>query len=258
MNIFSVIILAIVEGITEFLPVSSTGHLILISKLLGIPQTEFLKSFEISIQLGAILSVVILYWRQLATDLRTLKKIAAAFVPTGVIGLLFYRLVKTFLLGNSSVVLWSLLLGGIFIIIFELSYRKKDSSVDEINSVSYRQALLIGIFQSLAIIPGVSRSAATIIGGLMLGLKRKTIVEFSFLLAVPTMVCATGLDLAKTAHSFTFVQFKYLFIGFTISFIAALLAIKFLLSFIRNNGFILFGVYRIILALLLWSIFRIL
>ena len=253
MNILSASILGIIEGITEFLPISSTGHLILASSLLRMQQSEFLKTFEISIQLGAILAVVVLYWRWLARDLRTLKKIAVAFVPTGVIGLIFYRIIKTFLLGNSSVVLWSLLLGGIFIIIFELYHRNKDGSIDRMYLISYRQAFLIGVFQSLAVVPGVSRSAATIIGGLMLGLKRKTIVEFSFLLAVPTMACATGLDLARTAFSFTPEQFKYLFFGFALSFVAALAAIKFLLSFIKNNSFMLFGIYRIILALLLWK-----
>jgi undecaprenyl-diphosphatase len=256
MSLFVVAILAIVEGITEFLPVSSTGHLILTSRLLCIPQTEFLKSFEISIQLGAILSVVVLYWRMIATDFKALKKIAVAFIPTGIIGLLLYKVVKTFLLGNSSVVLWSLFLGGIFIIVFELFYREKDGSVGEMGSVSYRQAFLIGVFQSLAIVPGVSRSAATIIGGLILGLKRKTIVEFSFLLAVPTMACAVGLDLIKSGSSFTPEQFKYLSIGFILSFVTAMLAIKFLLSFIRKNSFMLFGIYRILLALLLWRFLR--
>lgn len=252
MSILIIAILAIVEGITEFLPVSSTGHLILTSRLLCIPQTEFLKSFEISIQLGAILSVVVLYWRMIITDFKTLKKIAVAFIPTGIIGLLLYKLVKTFLLGNSSVVLWSLFLGGIFIIVFELFHREKDNSAGEMGSVSYRQAFLIGVFQSLAIVPGVSRSAATIIGGLMLGLKRRTIVEFSFLLAVPTMAAAVGLDLIKSGSSFTPQQFGYLSIGFILSFVTAMLAIKFFLSFIRKNSFMLFGIYRVLLALLLW------
>jgi undecaprenyl-diphosphatase len=250
MNFLNVIILGIIEGFTEFLPVSSTGHLILTSRLLAIPQTEFLKSFEISIQLGAILSVVVLYWRVLATDLRTLKKITVAFIPTAAIGLLFYRIVKTFLLGNSSVVLWSLLLGGIFIIIFELFYRQKGNPASDISSISYPQALLIGLFQSFAIVPGVSRSAATIIGGLSLGLKRRTIVEFSFLLAVPTMLAATGLDLAKNIKSFSAPQFGFLAVGFFTSFLVAALSIKFLLIFIKNNNFIPFGVYRILLALL--------
>ena len=250
MNLFTVLIMGIVEGITEFLPISSTGHLILTSRLLAIPQTEFLKSFEITIQLGAILSVVVLYWRLLATDLKALKRVAVAFVPTGVIGLIFYHVVKSFLLGNSSVVIWSLFFGGIFIIIFELFYRQKNDSVSDISSITYPQALLIGVFQSIAIIPGVSRAAATIIGGLFLGLKRKAIVEFSFILAVPTMLAATGLDLLKNSSSFSSGQFGYLAVGFLVSFIVAILSIKFLLVFIKNHNFIPFGAYRIILALL--------
>ena len=161
-------------------------------------------------------------------------------------------MIKKFLLGNSSVVLWSLFLGGVFIVVFESLYRNREGSVKEMGAISYRQAFLIGVFQSLAIVPGVSRSAATILGGLMLGLKRKTIVEFSFLLAVPTLACAAGLDLAKNASSFTPDQFHHLFIGFLLSFAAALFAIKFLLSFIRHNRFTPFGIYRILLALFLW------
>lgn len=250
MDLFNVIILGIVEGITEFLPVSSTGHLILTSSILKIPQSEFLKTFEIAIQLGAIVSVVVLYWKSLLLDKEMIKKIIAAFVPTALIGLILYKFVKSFLLGSKTVVIWSLLVGGIFIVVFELLYKRKPAR-KEVGSIviSYKQAVLIGLAQAVSIIPGVSRSAATIIGGLALGLSRKTIVEFSFLLAVPTMTAAVALDLLKTAGSFTSTQFGYLIAGFIVSFIAAMLAIKFLLSFIKNNNFIIFGIYRIILAL---------
>jgi len=198
MNFLDVIILGIVEGITEFLPISSTGHLILASHLLGLNQTGFLKSFEIAIQLGAILSVVVLYGRSLLINAAVLKRVFVAFAPTAIFGLVFYNTIKKSLLGDSNVVLWSLFLGGIFLIIFEIVHREKDAQ-EEIISITYPQALLIGVFQSVAMIPGVSRSAATIVGGLMIGLKRKTIVEFSFLLAVPTMGAATALDLMKNA-----------------------------------------------------------
>lgn len=254
MNLLDVIILGVVEGITEFLPVSSTGHMILTSKLLGLSPTEFLKSFEIAIQLGAILSVVFLYRKQLTRDMETLKRVAVAFLPTAIIGFLFYKLIKNFLLSNSSVVLWSLLSGGIFIIIFELLHKEKKWTVNNLSSISFKQALIIGVCQSLAVVPGVSRSAATIIGGLLLGVERKTIVEFSFLLAVPTMACATGLDLLKSSGSFNSTQVGYLAVGFVISFVTALAAIKFLLAFIKNNNFIPFGIYRILLALALWRI----
>lgn len=255
MNLVTAVIFGIVEGITEFLPISSTGHLIITANLLKTPQTEFLKSFEIAIQLGAILSVVVLYWKSFLVKFSVLKKITAAFIPTAIIGLLLYKILKSFLLENSSIVLWSLLTGGIFIIIFEILYRQKESAIEDISSISYPKAFLIGIFQSIAIIPGVSRSAATIIGGLFLGLKRKTIVEFSFLLAVPTMLAATVFDLTKSAGKFDSGQFIYLIVGFIVAFVTALLAIKFFLYFIKNHNFIPFAVYRIILAILLLVFF---
>ena len=250
MNILHAVIFGIVEGITEFLPISSTGHLILTAQILKVSQTNFVKSFEIAIQLGAIFSVVALYFKSLLLDLKIMKKLAAAFIPTMIIGLIFYKLVKRFLLGNSHVVIWSLLLGGIFIIVFELLHREKAGAIDDVASISYTQAVLIGLFQSIAVIPGVSRSAATIIGGLLLGLRRKQIVEFSFLLAVPTMLAATVFDLSKNCNTFTHNQFIFLLTGFITSFVVALMAIKFLLAFIRNNSFIAFGVYRILIALL--------
>lgn len=252
MNLFHAVILGIVEGVSEFLPISSTGHLILTAQILRIPQTDFVKSFEIAIQLGAIFSVVVLYFKSLLMDWRTIKKIFAAFLPTAVIGFVLYKVVKRYLLGNAQVVLWSLLAGGIFLIIFELFHREKEDARGDIASMSYGQAVLIGVFQAVAIIPGVSRSAATIIGGLLLGLKRKTIVEFSFLLAAPTMLAAAALDLAKNARAFSAGQAVFLLAGFVTSFIVALLAVKFLLAFIQKHSFIAFGVYRIALALAFW------
>jgi undecaprenyl-diphosphatase len=252
MNLLTAVILGIVEGITEFLPISSTGHLILTSSLLQITQSEFLKSFEIAIQLGAILSVVVLYWKSLIFDGEKLCKIFTAFIPTAVIGFVFYKILKTYLLGSKSIVLWALFTGGIAIIALEYFYSKKKHGEEKKNTITYKQAVLVGVFQSLAIVPGVSRSAATIMGGLMLGINRKTIVEFSFLLAIPTMMAAVGYDLIKTAVSFTGTQFIYLLIGFIISFLTAMAAVKFLLSFIKRNNFIGFGFYRIILSALLW------
>jgi undecaprenyl-diphosphatase len=166
-----------------------------------------------------------------------------------VLGLVFYKLVKRYLLGNSSVVVWSLLIGGIVLIVFELLHHEKPESDGNIGAISYKQAFFIGLFQSIAMIPGVSRSAATIIGGLSLGLDRKTIVEFSFLLAVPTMLAATALDLYKNAGAFTQDQFMLLLAGFVTSFVVALMAVKLLLVFIRKHSFIPFGIYRILLAL---------
>jgi undecaprenyl-diphosphatase len=255
MSIFQVLIMGIVEGVTEFLPISSTGHLILTAKLFNLGQSEFMKSFEIFIQLGAILAVVVIYWRQLAGGSRIWKQLLAAFIPTALAGALLYKIIKGYLLGSNAVVLWSLFIGGAVLIIFELLHWHKEETA-ELEDISYRQALAIGLFQSLAIVPGVSRAAATIIGGLAIGLKRKTIVEFSFLLAVPTMLAATALDLFKSAHAFKAEQFTYLGLGFLISFLVAVAAIKFLLIFIKRHSFVSFGVYRIIIALAFWFIIK--
>lgn len=254
MDLVQTLIMALVEGITEFLPISSTGHLILTARALGLTQTDFLKTFEITIQFGAILSVVVLYWRQLLVDRNVIKRVIVSFLPTAVLGLAFYHILKTYLLASYSVVLWSLLLGGIALILFELLHKEKEEALEDLGQIPYGTAVLIGIFQAIAIIPGVSRSAATIVGGLILGLKRKTIVEFSFLLAVPTMLAATGFDLVKSAGAFSSHQLTYLSIGFVFSFLSALAGVKFLLRFIRNHTFVSFGIYRIILAIAYWML----
>ena len=257
MDLLSAVILGIVEGVSEFLPISSTGHLILTAQAMRLEQSDFLKSFEIAIQLGAILAVVALYGKRLSLDLKILRRVTAAFIPTAVIGFFLYKAIKNVFFNSNQLILWSLLLGGIFLIVFELLHREKKEALDEISLISYPQAFIIGIFQSIAVIPGVSRAAATIIGGLILGLKRKTIVEFSFLLAVPTMGAAVALDLIKSAQTFKPGDFLSLSVGFLVSFIVALLSIKCLLGFIKNHSFISFGIYRIILALLFLFIFKV-
>lgn len=254
MSTLQIFIFGAVEGITEFLPVSSTGHLILTARLLEFQQTEFMKSFEIAIQLGAILAVAVLYYKTLLKGFLIWKRLVVAFLPTALLGLTFYRLIKRFLLGSETVVLWSLLLGGVFLIAFELFYKEKEGASDSVEGVSYKQSFLIGLFQSIAMVPGVSRSAATIVGGLSLGLKRKTIVEFSFLLAIPTMLAATALDLGRNIRSFTTDQLFTLGMGFIVSLIVAVVAIRFLLFFIRKHNFIIFGIYRIAAALFFWYI----
>ena len=251
MTTLQAIILGIVEGVTEFLPISSTGHLILASKLFGIADALFTKSFEIAIQFGAILAVVALYWKKVFSNKDLWKKVLVAFIPTAILGFLFYRILKEFLLSSSAIVLWSLFLGGIFLILFEIWHEKQNKD-HHTEDISYRKSFLIGIFQAFAIIPGVSRSGATIIGGLAMGIKRQTIIEFSFLLAVPTMAAATGYDLLKSAHDFSFDQLGILALGFFVSFAVAILSIKWLLNFIKNHTFISFGVYRIIVAVLFW------
>lgn len=250
MSILDVFILSLVEGITEFLPISSTGHLNLASTLLGIEKNEFFTSFEIYIQLGAVLAVCALYWKMIVAKPEILKKIIAGFIPTAIIGLVLYKFIKHFLLGNDIITLIALLTGGIALIILELLHKEKDYHVEQISAVSYTNAILIGIAQSLAIIPGISRSAATIFAGLFLGIKRRTATEFSFLLATPTMLAATVLDLKES--SFTFSSFEWLLIaiGFIVSFITAFFAMKWLLQYIQTHTFIPFGIYRIILTLL--------
>ena len=253
MDIIQSIILGIVEGLTEFLPISSTAHLIITAKLLAISQTEFAKSFTIAIQLGAILAVVFLYWKRFLKNWDYLKKIIVAFLPTAVAGFIFYQVIKSFLMESFLVIALALLIGGIIIIIFEAGKGKRTADNGS-DLITYRKAFLIGLCQSVAIIPGVSRAAATIIGGLSLKLSRRAIVEFSFLLAVPTMLAATGYDLIKTGFSFSCQELGALLIGFFISFFAALAGVKFFLKFITKYNFFYFGVYRIILGLgiLVW------
>jgi undecaprenyl-diphosphatase len=252
LSALNALILGIVEGITEYLPVSSTAHMILAARALGLEETEFLKSFQIIIQFGAILAVVVLYWSKF-WNLEVFKRLVVAFFPTGVIGLTVYKVLKTYLLGNMTVVLWSLLLGGIALIAFERWKVHVETEAD-FSEITYKKALLIGLFQSVAIIPGVSRSAATIVGGSLIGISKRTIVEFSFMLAVPTMLAASGLELLKN-HSALSGHLGALGIGLIVSFGTAIAAIKSFLTFLKKRDFTAFGWYRIVLAVAFYLIF---
>jgi undecaprenyl-diphosphatase len=254
MNILQALILSIVEGISEFLPISSTGHLILAADILKVAQTSFVKDFEIIIQLGAILAIVVLYWNTLFKSIAVWKRIIVAFIPTGIIGLLLFKIVKDYLLGNLYITLVSLLVGGIALIALELIYKEKEYHIDNIAKMSLSKAFVIGLFQSIAIIPGVSRSAATIIGALFLGTKRKAAAEFSFILAVPTMLAATSLDLIKTNFSYSLSEWMILAVGFFGAFVVALVSVKLFLRYVQHNNFIIFGVYRVIAAILFFLI----
>ena len=249
MNFLDVIILGIVEGATEFLPVSSTGHVILVSKLLGIESSTFSTTFTIAVQLGAILAVLLLYWRSFLNQ-EVLKRVLVAFLPTAVIGFTLYPLIKAYLLTNPYIVVTALFLGGIALIVFELFHREQEGGAGTPADITYRQALTIGLAQSVAIVPGVSRSAASIVGGLALGIRRVAIVEFSFLLAVPTMAAATGLDLLKSYGTISSGDYKLLLVGMLVSFSVALLALKTLRADVAKYTFIPFGIYRIGIALL--------
>lgn len=254
MNILQALILSVVEGISEFLPISSTGHMILAADILKVAQTGFVKDFEIIIQLGAILAIVVLYWNTLFKSVEVWKRIIVAFIPTGIIGLLLFKIVKDYLLGNLYITLVSLLVGGVALIALELIYKEKEYHIDNIAKMSLSKAFVIGLFQSIAIIPGVSRSAATIIGALFLGTKRKAAAEFSFILAVPTMLAATSLDLIKTNFSYTLNEWVLLAVGFCGAFAVALVSVKLFLRYVQHNNFIIFGVYRVIAAILFFLI----
>ena len=242
-------LLGIVEGLTEFLPVSSTGHLILTAHILGVPQDEFTKSFEIAIQLGSILAVIFVFLERFIKDLETWKRITLAFLPTGAVGFLLYKLIKGYLIGNDLVVVINLFLGGIVLILAD-RYCERFCYLRDIDELPLGKAVIIGLFQSLAVVPGVSRSGATIIGGMLMGLSRKSSAEFSFILAVPTMLSATAYDLLKTGPSFDQSQWSLLGIGFATAFITAFLTVKLFLKFLNSHGFTIFGIYRMAVAVL--------
>ena len=249
MDFFQTLILSVVEGLTEFLPVSSTGHLILASDLLNIEQTDFVKSFEIYIQLGAILSVLFLYIKEIKRK-EVIFPTLVAFAPTAIIGFLLYGTVKNFLLGNSLITVAALFWGGIFIILIEYFYKEKEHHVEKIEKISIKNSFIIGLFQATSVVPGVSRAAATIIGARLLGVKRKTAAEFSFILALPTMLSAVSFDLIKTNFSYSPEELLIIVLGFVSSFVVAAFAIKFLVGYLQNHSFIVFGIYRIILSIL--------
>lgn len=250
MQIFQALILSLVEGITEFLPISSTGHLILASQLLGIEQTEFVKSFEIIIQFGAILSVVFLYFQRLINNIKFWPKIIAAFIPTGLLGFVGYKIVKTYLIGNSWIVVASLFLGGLAMLFLENYFEKKSATEQKtMEDLSTKNAVLIGTLQNVSVIPGVSRSMSTIFAGLAQGLSRTAAVEFSFILAIPTMAAATGYDLLKSSFAFSSQELTVLAIGFFGAFVSAFVAVKYLLKFVEKHSFRAFAYYRIILAI---------
>lgn len=252
MDLLTTITLGIIEGVTEFLPISSTGHLILASDFLKIPQSEFIKDFTVIIQLGAILAIVTLYIDKLLKSKLLWRKILTAFIPTAIIGFLLFSFIKSYLLGNSYVTLIALVAGGVVLIVLELLYKEKEHHIDSVENISYKNSFLIGLAQSIAVIPGVSRSAATIISALFLGTKRKAAAEFSFLLAVPTMLAATTLDLYKTSFNFSSNEWVMLAVGFVTSFITAIIVVKWFLGYIQKHTFIPFGIYRIVLGALFW------
>lgn len=252
MNTIQAIILAIIEGITEFLPVSSTGHLIIASSYFGIEHDEFTKLFTIVIQLGAILSVVVLYFKRFFQTLDFYFKLLIAFIPAVVFGLLFSKKIDA-LLESPITVAVTLLIGGILLLKVD-DWFTNSEEIQTSNEISYLQAFKIGLFQCLAMVPGVSRSGASIVGGMSQKLSRTTAAEFSFFLAVPTMLGATVkkcYDYYKDGFVLTHDQINFLIIGNIVAFIVALLAIKSFIDFLTKHGFKVFGYYRIAAGIIL-------
>ena len=279
MTLLQTIIIAIVEGLTEFLPVSSTGHMLIAENLLGVQNSDFVRAFTVIIQFGAILSVVVLYWNRFfrlnqspapagSTCLQSLKHkfnfywlLLVAFIPTAVIGFLIKKPVVDRLL-NPEVAIWvvpvTLILGGIFMLFCDAIFNK---GRDE-NEITEKRAFWIGVIQSVSMIPGVSRSMATIVGGMSQKLTRKRAAEFSFFLAVPTMAAATGLDLLQLfigdqsvgGSWATSENLMLLLVGSVVAFLVALLAMKWFVSFLTKYGFKLFGWYRIIIGTIILAL----
>ena len=249
MGILEAVIIAIIEGLTEFLPVSSTGHMILASALMDIHEDDFVKSFEIAIQLGAILAIVLLYAKRFLQGINIYIKLTAAFIPTAIIGFLAYETIKAYLF-NPIVVATSLIVGGVVLIFIDKRVVSRESKVEDLENITLKNAFFIGLIQCVSMIPGVSRAAATIVGGVYNGLDKKQATEFSFLLAVPTMFAATGYDLLKTPVVFTEHQMILLGIGLAVAFVTALVAVKIFIKIVENYGFNYFGYYRILIGVL--------
>jgi undecaprenyl-diphosphatase len=262
MSILHAIILAIIEGLTEFLPVSSTGHMIIGSSLMGIASNPFTKMFTVAIQLGAIVSVVVLYWKRFIPAEKTLPqiiefylKLFVAFLPAAAIGFLLDDYIDA-LLERVDVVGYMLILGGIFFLFVDNIFEKNEANIAQ--DISYPSALKVGFFQTIAMIPGVSRSAATIIGGLTQNLNKKSAAEFSFFLAVPTMFAATLYKMYSFYHdggSFGSNEITVLVIGNVVAFIVALIAIKSFITFLTRHGFKIFGYYRIVVGAIILSLY---
>lgn len=252
MNLLNALILGLVEGVTEFLPISSTAHLIISSKLLNIPQTEFQKFFEVFIQSGAILAVVFIYWRTILENRSLLINIVLSFIPTAIVGLLLHKVIKGVFFESFTIIGVSLFIVGLFFIVYEYLLKKKIVKTEKkIIQMTIIQALLIGFGQSLAVVPGVSRAGAVILVMMILGFNREESALYSFVLAVPTLLAASAFDFLKTDPQIIFTGNNPLFllIGLLTSFFSALIAIKWFIKFLQKNTLTYFGVYRIVLSL---------
>lgn len=254
MSILESMIIGLVEGLTEFLPVSSTGHMILANWLMSLENSEFEKTFMVVIQLGAILAIVLLYAKRFLTSFTIYLKLLIAFIPTGIVGLLTYKTIKYYLF-SPLVVAVSLILGGVILILLDRWVETKESAWEDVEKISYKNAFFIGLIQCFSMVPGISRAAATIIGGVFNGFNKKQAAEFSFLLAVPTMLAASGYDLLKTEMEFSRQNVLILLLGSVVAFASAWLAVKLFLKIISRFGFRHFGYYRIAIGFIFLILF---
>lgn len=253
MDIFQAIIIGIIEGFTEFLPISSTGHMIVASELLGVSQDALTKAYEVIIQFAAILAVMLIYREKITFKKIDLwQKLFVAFLPLAIVGFIFKDQIKA--LFTVEIVAWMFIIGGLVFLVVEYFYEEKEFHVHDVEKTSYKQAFWVGIAQVFALIPGVSRAGATIIGGLLVGLDRKASAEFSFLLAIPVMAAVSGYDLLKYYEEFAEANWGAFIAGFIAAFIVAYLTIKLFLAFIQRFTFVAFGIYRIIFGVILLMI----
>lgn len=254
MTIVHALILGLVEGLTEFLPVSSTAHLILTSKLLHLPNSEFIKFFEVFIQSGAILAVLMIYAKFLLGHKNYLKNIFLSFVPTAIVGFLLHKIIKNIFFDSMPLIIFALFSVGVIFIITEYFVKKGSITLTKsAGNLTIPQALFIGLIQSLAVIPGVSRAGAVILAMMFLGYKREDAAIYSFLLAVPTILAASIFDLSKTNLNLLLNTFnlQLIAVGFVTSFLIATTSIKWLIKYLQKNTLTIFGVYRIILSLVI-------
>ncbi len=248
MTIFDSVILGIVEGLTEFLPVSSTAHLVLAGQLLHVKQDNFKTAYDIIIQIAPIFSVMIIFKERLVQSLDIWYKLIVAFIPTGIVGLLFHKQIEAMFSTNSTVAL--MIITGIAFLAIEFFYKERDHDIKLLENVTYMQALKVGLFQVLSLIPGVSRSGSTILGAMLIGLRRDVAMIFSFLLAIPTMGAASGYMLLKEYQNLSFNHMEILLVGFVVSFIVGWLAVKWFLAIVSKYNFTPFGIYLIVSGLL--------
>ena len=250
MDIIQAIIIGIIEGFTEFLPISSTGHMIVASEFLGVSQDSLTKAYEVIIQFAAILAVMLIYKEKITfKEIDLWQKLFVAFLPLAIVGYIFKDQIKT--LFTVETVAWMFIIGGFIFLIVEYFYEEKKAHVTHVEKVNYKQALWVGIAQIFSLVPGTSRAGATIIGGLLVGLDRKTSMEFSFLLAIPVMAAVTGYDLLKHYQDFADANWGAFVAGFIAAFIVAYLTIKLFLVFIQRFTFVAFGIYRILFGVIL-------